>query len=103
MDKGDLVIQTLPQSKGGARDPATSSRTAAEAAITQDYNTGKRSRGKGCQEHFVKTARMTTAALDKNFDSQVVQACAIAALQAELDSRDEEMDDAERSEREVIR
>ena len=98
-----MVSQPLPRSKGGPRDPATSSRTAAEAAIRQDFDYGKCKRGKGRQEHFAKTARMTTAALDENLDSQVDQACAIAALQDELDSWDEEMDDAERSEREAIR
>ena len=46
---------------------------------------------------------MTTAALNDNLDSQVNQACAIAALPDEIDCRDVEMDDAERSERETIR
>ena len=46
---------------------------------------------------------MKTAALNDNLDCQVNQACAIAALQDEIDCRDEEMDDAEGSEREVIR
>ena len=53
--------------------------------------------------HFANSAQMTTAALDDNLDSQVSQACAIAALQDEIDCRDEEMDDAKRSEREMIR
>ena len=46
---------------------------------------------------------MTTAALNDNLDSQVNQACAIVALQDEIDCRDEEMDDAKRSERKTLR
>ena len=46
---------------------------------------------------------MTTAALNDNLDSQVNQTCAIAALKDEIDYRNEEMGDAERSEREAIR
>ena len=46
---------------------------------------------------------MTTAALNDNLDSQVNQAFAIAALQDEIECRDEEMDDAERSKRKAIR
>ena len=101
MDRGDVVSQPLPHARGGERYLATSSRTAAEAAIRWGYNTRKRSHGKGRQEHFAKTPR-TTAALDKNLDSQDDQACAIAAQRAEPDSRDEEIDDAERSKREAI-
>ena len=51
----------------------------------------------------MKTAQITTATLNDNLDSQVNQACAIAALQDEIDCRDEEMDDAKRSKRKVIR
>ena len=46
---------------------------------------------------------MTTVALNDNIDIGVNLACAIAALQDEIDCRDEEMDDAERSERKAIR
>ena len=103
LGRGDAVSLSLPSAWGGDRDPATSSRLASEAAILRDFNAGKRSHGKGRQEHYAKTALITTTALNNNLDSQVKQACVIAALQDEIDCRDEEMDDAERSEREVIR
>ena len=106
MDKlghGDAVSRPLPRAWGSERERATSSRSTSEAAIRRDFNARKRSHGKGREEHYAKTAQMTTAALNDNLDSQVNQACAIAALQDETDCRDEEMDDAERSEREVIR
>ena len=103
LGRGDAVSQPLPRVKGGDRNPVTSSRSASEAAIRRDFNAGKRSQGKGRQEYSAKTAQMTTAAVNDNLDSKVNQACAIAALQDEIDCRDEEMDDAERSEREAIR
>ena len=37
---------------------------------------------------------MTNAVLNDNLDCQVNQACAIAALQNEIDCQDEEMDEA---------
>ena len=36
MDRGDVVSQPLPHAEGGERDPATSSRSAAEAAVRRD-------------------------------------------------------------------
>ena len=71
LGRGDAVSQPLPRARGGDRDPATSSRSASEAAIRQDFNAGKRSHGKGRQEHYAKTAQMTTVALNHNLDSQV--------------------------------
>ena len=71
--------------------------SASEAAIRRDFSSGKRNQGKGRQEHLTKTAQMTTAALNANLDSLVDQACAISAVPDELDCRNREMDDAERS------
>ena len=103
MDRGNVVSQPLPHAKGGERDPATSSRATAKAAIRRDFNAGKRSHGKGRQEQFAKTMRMTIAALDKNRNDQDDQACAIATLKDDIACQNEEMDDAERSKHEAIR
>ena len=81
----------------------TASRSASGATIRRDFNAGKRRQGKGRQEHYAKTAEITTAAFNDNLDCQVNKAYAIVALQDEIDCRDEEMDDAERSKREAIR
>ena len=102
LGRGDAVNQPLPRVRGGDRYTATSSHSASKAAIRRDFNAGKRSQGKGRQEHYAKTAQMTTAAPNDNLDCQVNQACAIALLQDEIDCRDEEMDDAERSKRKAI-
>ena len=116
MDKpvrGDAVSQPSPQAGGSER-----SRPASEMAIRRDFNAGKRSHGKGRRELFAKTAQMTTSAIVDNLDGQGNQGCAVAALQdkgecrdeemgnldaSDVDARDEQMEDAERSEREVIR
>ena len=103
LGRGDAVSQPLPHVKGGDRDAATASRSASEAAIWRDFNAEKRLQGKGRQEHYAKTTQMITAALNDNLDCEVNHACAIAALQDEIDCRDEEMDEAERNEREAIR
>ena len=100
MDKlacGDAVSQPSLEVGGSER-----SRSASEMTIRRNFNPEKRCHGKGRQELFAKTAQMTTAALVDNLDGQGNQACAIAALQDEVDCRDEEMDDTERSKREAI-
>ena len=61
--------------------------------IQRKYNTEKRKHGKGRQEQFAKTARMTTATLDVNFENHVDQTLAIQQLQNELDARDTELQD----------
>ena len=107
LDRGDAVSRPLLRATRSKRN-----RFVSEVAIWRDFSPGKRSHDKGRQEQYAKSAEMTTAALNDDLYSQVNQACAVAALQDEymgdaetnnLNARDEEMDDAERSEREVIR
>ena len=112
LSRGDAASHPLPQAGGSER-----CRSASEMASRRDINAEKRSHGKGRRELFAKTAQMTTAALIDNLDGQGNQACAIEALQDEVECRDEEMgdsdasdvdaldeemDDAKKSEREVI-
>ena len=69
MDKlarGDAVSQPLSKAWGSKR-----SRSASEMATRRDFRAGRRSHGKGHQEHYAKTAQMTTTALNDNLDSQV--------------------------------
>ena len=68
LGRGDAVSQPLPHVRGGDRDLATSSRSVSEEAIRRDFNAGKRSHVKGRQEHYAKTAQMTTVALNDNID-----------------------------------
>ena len=44
-------------------------RTSIENTIHREYNTGKRKRGKVRPELFPKTARMTNAAFEANFEN----------------------------------
>ena len=98
LSRGDAVSQPLPRARGSKR-----SRSASEMAIRRDFKAEKCKHGKDRQEHYAKTAQMTITTMNDNLHSQVNQARAIAALQDEIDCRDEEMDDADRSEREEIR
>ena len=68
LGRGDAVSQALPHVKGCDRDAATSSRSASESAIRRDFNAGKLRQGKGRQEHYAKTAHMTTVALNDNLN-----------------------------------
>ena len=71
-------------------------RTPVANGIQQEFNTGKHEHGKGRKEQFAKTAQMTTATRDANFESQVNENIAIHHLHDELDARNTEMTAAER-------